>query len=102
VVLATWLGVGPTACGQRAEEVENLEAASGVAYKKLGAILTFLAAPNFARQKAFGMKSQHYAMSHNPSLANFQVTDNLGVGSLLSASAFVGTNVIPPCSRRNC
>ena len=33
-----------------AEVVKNLSAASGVAYMRLGAILTFLAAPNPARK----------------------------------------------------
>jgi hypothetical protein len=34
-----------------AEEVKNLSALSGVAYRKLGAILAFLAAPNPAPKK---------------------------------------------------
>jgi hypothetical protein len=38
--------IEPTACRLTAEEVKNLSALSGVAYKKLGAILTFLPAPN--------------------------------------------------------
>jgi hypothetical protein len=33
-----------------ADEVQNLKALSGVAYKKLGAILTFLAAPKSCTQ----------------------------------------------------
>jgi hypothetical protein len=36
-----------------AEAVKNLSAASGVAYIRRGAILTFLAAPNAAPKKVF-------------------------------------------------
>jgi hypothetical protein len=46
--LAPRVGFEPTACRLTAEEVKNLSAASGVAYIRLGAILTFLTAPNSA------------------------------------------------------
>jgi hypothetical protein len=36
-----------------AEAVKNLSALSGVAYKKVGAILTFLVAPNPATKEVF-------------------------------------------------
>ena len=43
-------------CELRAEAVKNLSAASGVAYIRLGAILTFLAAPNLAPKS---IRNQH-------------------------------------------
>jgi hypothetical protein len=48
-----------------AEVVKNLRALSGVACKKLGAILTFLAAPNPAPKKHSEPKHEITAMSHN-------------------------------------
>jgi hypothetical protein len=47
-MLAPRVGFEPTACRLTAEVVKNLSALSGVAYEKLGAIRTSLAAPNLA------------------------------------------------------
>ena len=43
-----------------AEVDENLSALSGVAYKKLGAILTLVAAPNPAPKDAFRINTRHH------------------------------------------
>ena len=49
--LAPRVGFEPTASRLTAEQVKNLSAVSGVAYRKLGAILTSLAAPNPAPKR---------------------------------------------------
>jgi hypothetical protein len=48
-----------------AEEVKNLSAASGVAYRKFGAILASLVAPKPAPKKQSESTHNITAMSHN-------------------------------------
>src|SRR6266404_2586927 len=55
-MLAPRVGFEPTASRLTAERDKNLSAASGVAYIRLGAILTFLAAPNLAPKS---IRNQH-------------------------------------------
>jgi len=49
-----------------AEVVKNLSAVSGVAYRKFGAILIFLTAPNPAPKNYSDSTHDITAMSHNP------------------------------------
>ena len=63
-----------------AKVVKNLSAASGVAYIRLGAILTFLAAPNLAPKNIRNQPTTADALCPTtPFLDNFRVADHSGV-----------------------
>jgi len=51
----------PTTLRLTADEVKNLSAASGVAYRKFGAILTSLVAPNPAPKTDDHQEAGHHA-----------------------------------------
>src|SRR6266404_6249018 len=82
-MLAPRVGFEPTASRLTAERDKNLSAASGVAYIRLGAILTFLAAPNLAPKS---IRNQHTTADALCPTTPFLASDRHGTVSWLNRS----------------
>jgi len=77
-----------------AEVAKNLSAASGVAYIRLGAILTLIAAPNAAPTLVTGENSA-FAANSKPELAAHSGEHMLGIPVKLNAHSEGKPNGIP-------